>query len=351
MKVFTLVVAYIATGGEDAFSADMWIRATDMPHYMDIAREGYVSTGEQAMWIVFFPLYPYTLGVLGAITGEYFWTGSLLSMAYFSVAGVYLFQLTAMDYGQQCAKRTLKYFMLFPTAFFAMLPMSEGLFFMLAAMFLYYLRQGRLLLAGVIGALAAFTRSVGVTFVLPLILEAYQRAFPEGFDRKRFWKWVEKSLPAAIIPLGTAAYLLINYIVFGDCFQFQYFQAENWNQGLTFFGSTVKLLVDNLLTYDALHAVALWLPQAVVIFWGIAMLLLGVKRRPMYSGYSLGVFLFSISAKWLLSAPRYLMALLPCIMEMGIRAKKRWIDWTITAVLTVLLAALTANLVMVGMIY
>ena len=47
----------------------------------------------------------------------------------------------------------------------------------------------------------------------------------------------------------------------------------------------------------------------------------------------------------------YKRQMLPCIMEMGLRAEKRWVDWTITATETVLLAALTANLVMVGMIY
>ena len=351
VKLFTMVVGHIASGGLDAFDPNTWIRATDIPHYMDIAREGYVSTGEHAMWIVFLPLYPYTLGALGAITGEYFWTGSLLSMAYLVVAGFYLFKLVRADFGERQAKRTLKYLMLFPTIFFAMLPMSEGLFLMLSAMFLYYLRQGKMLLAGILGALAAFTRSVGVVLVLPLIMEAYQRTFQEGFQKKLFGRWVKKSLPALIIPLGTIAYLLINYIVFGDFFKFQYYQQLNWSQGLTFFWNTLNLLMDNLQTYDLLHSIALWLSQLVFIFWGMVMLILSARWRAMYSFFSFPVLVYSISATWLLSAPRYLMAMLPCIMEMGLRAEKRWVDWTITATETVLLAALTANLVMVGMIY
>src|ERR671916_163659 len=31
----------------------------DAPHYLDIARMGYVSEGVEARWIVFFPLYPW----------------------------------------------------------------------------------------------------------------------------------------------------------------------------------------------------------------------------------------------------------------------------------------------------
>src|SRR5215207_1022575 len=31
----------------------------DAPHYLDIARMGYVAEGVEARWIVFFPLYPW----------------------------------------------------------------------------------------------------------------------------------------------------------------------------------------------------------------------------------------------------------------------------------------------------
>ena len=37
---------------------EVWNR-WDAPHYLDIARQGYVSTGEESRWIVFYPLYPW----------------------------------------------------------------------------------------------------------------------------------------------------------------------------------------------------------------------------------------------------------------------------------------------------
>src|ERR1043165_2197582 len=35
----------------------------DAPHYLDIARVGYVSEGVEARWIVFYPLYPWLVRV------------------------------------------------------------------------------------------------------------------------------------------------------------------------------------------------------------------------------------------------------------------------------------------------
>lgn len=39
---------------------EIWNR-WDGPHYLDIARDGYVTQGDQRNWIVFYPLYPWAI--------------------------------------------------------------------------------------------------------------------------------------------------------------------------------------------------------------------------------------------------------------------------------------------------
>ena len=42
----------------------------DAPHYLDIARAGYVAQGVEARWIVFYPLYPWLVRACAFILGD-----------------------------------------------------------------------------------------------------------------------------------------------------------------------------------------------------------------------------------------------------------------------------------------
>ncbi|MBA3379520.1 MAG: hypothetical protein H0T93_11615, partial [Chloroflexia bacterium] len=92
------------------------------------------------------------------------------------------------DFNVSVAQRTLWGLALFPTAFFFNAVYTESLFLLLAVAALYHARKGEWLLAGVIGLLAALTRSAGVMLLAPfgiLLLQRYgwsiRRWFPNAF--------------------------------------------------------------------------------------------------------------------------------------------------------------------------
>src|SRR5688500_600593 len=104
----------------------------DAPHYLDIARMGYVSEGVEARWIVFYPLYPwlgrasaYVLrdGLLAA-----FFVSGVASVA----AGVLLYRLSRLDEEEVVARASVFYMLVFPTAYFLHVGYTEGLFLALA---------------------------------------------------------------------------------------------------------------------------------------------------------------------------------------------------------------------------
>ena len=78
------------------------------------------------------------------------------------------------------ARTTILLIAIFPTAFFFLAPYSESPFLLLSVSAFWFARRDRWALAGLMGALAALTRSIGVLLVLGLAVEAIQRSRQEG---------------------------------------------------------------------------------------------------------------------------------------------------------------------------
>ena len=86
---------------------------------------------------------------------------------------------------------------------------------------------------------------------------------------------------------------------------------------------------------DPTIVLGLWLPNLICTFGSLVLMLSAAKRlRPSYTAWFLAYFVIAIGATWLLSAPRYLAALLPLPMALSSLTKRPWAD----NVLTVLLA-------------
>jgi hypothetical protein len=89
---------------------------------------------------------------------------------------------------------------LFPTSLFFSAVYTESLFLMLAVGALLAARRGNWWIAGIVGALAALTRSYGVLLLIPfavLFLQQY------GFAIRR---WFPNAIPAALPALGPAIF-------------------------------------------------------------------------------------------------------------------------------------------------
>jgi len=166
----------------------------DSSWFLRIAHDGYA--GHDPARTAFFPLYPLLIRAGGAVTGSPLVAGALVSTAAFAAALVLLHRLTDLELGPAAARDAVLLTALSPMSFFFSAVYSEALFLALSLGAVYAARTERWRWAGVLGALAAATRSAGVVLVVPLAL-LYLRA------RRRPGRDV---LWIALVPAGLAAF-------------------------------------------------------------------------------------------------------------------------------------------------
>lgn len=303
-----LVLAWLlrrAQGVQGGFAAtlDFW-RCLDSGHYLAIADDWYLSEGERSrlVQLVFLPGYPLLIRLGRLVTGNTLTAGLLVSSLCFAGAACVFYRLVRLDHPYAVALRCVVLLCLWPGSFFFAAPMSESLFLLLCLGCLLLARRGHFLLAALCGAYAAFTRSLGLTLMVPLIMELFHGGF--------HWR---RALPIALVPLGFAAYLLVNIQVSGNAFQFLVYQSEHWGQKLGFFWNTASYqfsyAVDAFVTKPK-NFWGLWLPNLLASFGALALMLWAAPRlRASYTAWFIAYFVIAIGATWLLSAPRYLLAM------------------------------------------
>jgi hypothetical protein len=138
--------------------------------YLQIAEQGYqADPASQA----FFPLYPMLVRGFGILLfGNYQLAGILISTIMAIIAFIIFYELTKRDFDRQLAERTIFYFSIFPTIFYLFAVYTEATFIALILGSFFAARHLRKWwLAGLLGALAALTRNLGVVIVIPLLLE------------------------------------------------------------------------------------------------------------------------------------------------------------------------------------
>lgn len=300
------------TGGLMDTLAQLWNRS-DAPHYQGIAKNWYVTQGDPRLHIVFFPLYPLLTRLL-SIGGNYFAGAMLLSTLCAVASAIAIYELAALDMQRSDALFIATVLSVFPGSIFLAAPMTESLFLLLSVCCILAARKKQYIPAGLLGALAAFTRSVGLLLVLPVFIEALGACLRSRPTSAK--ELARPILAVLLIPLGTAGYLLINYLVTGSAFTFLAYQRLHWSQQLGPFFSTaayqLDLLITNAISGDIKLVYGLFLPNLICAFGSLGLLLPSMKElRPSYSGYALVYFAVSIGCTWLLSGPRYLAVCFP----------------------------------------
>lgn len=314
-------------GSTDGFfdALDFWT-CTDSGHYLDIARDWYLSEGsvDRLVQLVFLPGYPVIVRLFSAITGDTLAAGLIVSALCFAGANVMLYKLVRLDADHDTALRAVKFLSLSPAVFFFVAPMSESLFLLCTLSCIYLVRRGKMLPGCLLGTYAAFTRSLGVILLVPVFFELVQR-------RARFRDY----LTALLIPLGFAAYCLINYLVAGDALKFMDYQHEHWNQQLGWFFNTAAYQTEYAVysfSQNKPNFFGLWLPNILAQLISLALMLFAVKKlRSSYTAYFLAYFIVAMGATWLLSAPRYITALFTVPVALAAVTQNRRADICITA--------------------
>lgn len=281
----------------------------DAVRYLDIAENGYVREGENAINLVFYPLYPLLMRLLSFLTGGNIrLAGLMLSQGSYAAASVALYEWLRLDHTEEGAWFGVILLALHPFSVFVMGVYSESLFLLLTVSCLYFLRRQRFPAAGIAGFLAALCRSQGMLLFLPAAYEWITLRYGTG---KRPARKGDACL--LMIPAGFIVYLLINVLLHGDPFRFLQFEAgEPWYQTAQWIGRNIALQYDLAGQYPGL-AWIIYIPQIILYFFSLDVLFLGIIRRErasqvLYGGAYLG---FTYLSGWMISGGRYMMACVP----------------------------------------
>ncbi|HEU5229035.1 MAG TPA: mannosyltransferase family protein [Ktedonobacteraceae bacterium] len=262
-----------------------WYR-WDAIRFITIATKGYISPDYAA----FFPLYPALEHAFNAIFhSDILLTGMLISNLAFFGSLIVLYRLTETEFDRATARRTIFYLAIFPTALFFFAAYNESLFLLFMLLAFYTLRRGQWWLAGIFGALATLTRSIGLLLAVIFICEFLRQKLPELRQQ-----WKEKQtlpllrslsgLPAiALIPLALGIYAYGLKIIMGDPLAFSHAQAE-WRTGLNFpwvapLRGLKFLLQHSIFTFTAAH-ILIDLGALGLFLALMALCLFGPERLP-----------------------------------------------------------------------
>jgi len=204
-------------------SWDHW----DATNYVRIAQFGYQKVYDLA----FFPLFPALIWTISHVLGNwsYLFVGTVISNLALLGALFVIYQLAVESLGEQVAHRTLLYLCIFPTAFFFFAAYNESLFLLLTASAFLAMRRQHWWLAGILGMLAALTRSAGLFLVIPYLWELWVSRGSIIAPRQKI---LFRLLPIVLIPLGTALYCLYCWNAWGDPIAFVTVQSH-WARQLS----------------------------------------------------------------------------------------------------------------------
>ncbi len=295
-------------------------KSADAYHYLCIAEDWYLSEGiiDRVVQLVFLPGYPIAVRVVYTLVRDYIAAGMLVSVLSFCGALCVIYRLFLLDYDEEISLRAVFLLCLTPGAFFFVAPMSESFFLLLSAVCLYQARKRKWLLAGLFGALASFTRSLGLMLFVPLFMEILADLLHGRKESRRGFAAL------AMVPLGFAAYCLVNYAVAGNPFQFMIYQREHWFQELGLFFNTPAYQLRYALGAERGTRMGLWLPNLIVLYLTPVILILGAKKlRASYTLWAMAYYVVAVGATWLLSAPRYMLVLLPIPLALACFGEKK----------------------------
>ena len=296
----------------------MW----DGSWYRDLATYGYHSAPREAFR--FFPLLPWLgrgIGALPLVPTSWVVVGIVNGGAL--VAGVLIHRLTWFETGDaRTAQRAVWMLALFPAAFSMVFAYAEGLFIALALGVFFALRRGRFGLAAALGLLAALCRPTGVLLVLPAAVEV-----------ARSWKRIEPRIAgvaAVLAPALGGALVLLHSRLVGQAWDDPVQAQRELRHGTVFPLVRIARAVGDLFGSerfgDGLHAFAAvglvvalvlcarWLPASSTAYVGAATLLF-------------------LSADNLNSLERYALNAVPVVIVAAILGRRRWVEWSMLAVM------------------
>ena len=338
--------------GWEELLVDVWQR-WDSQWYIKIVTEGYRPERilqEDGMLLVnpttaFFPLYPGLVWLAGQILPvSYSIAGIVVSTIACLIGLIIVHRLVIHELGEQVANTTVRYLLIFPTAFFFFAVYTESLFLCVTAGACLAAIRRRWWLAGVCGCLATLTRPSGIVIFAPLALE-----YLLWLRAERRWPRFEIAA-LALVPAGLVAYIVFLWNRFGDPLMFLHAQQNIiWNreyqtpfQTIGQILGSVNFTTEGLLSPQRINEpvrIELYLGgfydsngyNLVFFLFAFVVALLAFRRiRLSLAAFALLMLLFPIFAPVprtpLISLPRYMLPVFPLFMVLAIWGQNARVD-------------------------
>jgi len=199
-----------------------------------------------------------------------------------------------------------------PMTYFYSIAYSEATFLLVTLLAVLMARRRRFGVAVLLGAMASSARVLGMATAIPIFWEMLRASRDADGEApltgaalaRRVALCALRTLP---VGLGFAAYLCLNWRMFGNPTQFMVFQREHWFQSFGDIENTFRYSLENTVDYDDfLYKLGVWVPQAAL---SVAMPLLlawrGRRERQGAAAYALVYHYVAFAPTWLLSGARY----------------------------------------------
>ncbi|OGC68286.1 hypothetical protein A2415_01825 [candidate division WWE3 bacterium RIFOXYC1_FULL_39_7] len=284
----------------------------DGEHYLAIAREGY-----KPLTYFYFPMYPLMVrGVanwLGGSLVSFAVSGLIISNGLFLGALFGLYKLLNVDYKNLEVWRIMFLLLVFPTSFYFGAFYTESSFMFLAVWSFYFARRGKWLWVGILGALAAATRVIGIVLLPALLIEWWlQNDKKKKVNLDLFYLF--------LIPIGLLTYMYYLAKVAGDPLEFlnsvEIFGDQRSASLIMLpqvFYRYVFKIIPSLTSYWPVVFVVL-----IEFFIGFTFLMLSVlgwwKLRKSYWIFMVGGYLVPTLSGSFSSLPRYVLPLFPAFI-------------------------------------
>ena len=269
-RVLVLLVGYFAvvsigypSGAPPAGAGRWWDlpQRWDAAWYLDIAEHGYRWTDDvtRGQNLAFFPAYPLLVRAVSRVVHvpgtpadvARAWTATMVSIALFAAATIYLYRLAAERMGRETATNAVLLVATYPFAIFYSAVYSEALFLLSVVAAWYHLERDQPLRSGGWGLVAGLSRPNGCLLALPLALSAWLHPRPRRWRR---WSFLASLTPVA----GMLLYSAYGYWLTGHAFVWVELQREAWFRTYQGLDQSVWIELRTLADVGLLQYISSW---------------------------------------------------------------------------------------------
>ncbi len=282
----------------------------DAVHYAHLAEQGYVEQGDDAVLLVFFPLFPMLIRLVHLAGTSYAHSALLAAAAASLCAGVLLRRLALLDVDPDAAFRSVIWLFLFPTSYFLHLGYTEGTFLSLVCAAFLAARRGRWGWVAVLGFLGGLTRANALVLLPALACEA--------FAARRVGRVGRSLLALGATLAGFLGYFGLNLYLHASPLAFLHYQQEHWHRSFAWPWEGIARLVRFWRQGAPWDAQMMGLQELIFALIGLAVVVAACfTLRASYVVWMGGNWLLYCSQGFIQSAPRYTLLLFPLFVMMG----------------------------------